>query len=124
MTFVFWKRQRSWTPDKYEYIFKCDYTDKNKGFVVLISVIIRIAFGIIAYIELGNSFLFPMQIYHTFPCPIYAIITNTVSLVGFYWNHKPLAGGRRLGEDRQKVELTQVFEKCDQIRDFDVCHGF
>ena len=55
-----------------------------------------------------------MQIYHKFSCPIYAIIPNTVSLVGFYWDHKPLAGGRRLGEGRGKVELAQVFEKCDK----------
>ena len=47
---------------------------------------------------------------------MYAIIPNTASLVGFYWNHKPLAGGRRLGEDMEKVELAQVFEKCDNDR--------
>ena len=56
-----------------------------------------------------------MQVYHKFPCLIYAIIPNTVSLVAFYWNHKPLAGGRRLGEYRGKVELAQSFEKCDEI---------
>ena len=74
---------------------------------MLIGQAIRTVFGIIAYIEQDNLSLSLMQIYHKFPCPIYAIIPNTLLLVGFYWNHKPLAGGRRLGE-------AQVFEKCDK----------
>ena len=30
------------------------------------------------------------------------------NVISFYWNHKPLAGGRRLGE-------AQVFEKCNNF---------
>ena len=44
-----------------------------------------------------------MQIYYKFPCAKHAIIPNAVSLIGFYWNHKPLACGRRLGEGREKL---------------------
>ena len=55
-----------------------------------------------------------MRIYHKFPCARYAVLPKAVSLVGFYWIHKPLAGERRLGEDREKVELAQVVEKCDK----------
>ena len=50
-----------------------------------------------------------MRNYHQFPCPIDAIAPNTVSLVGFYCDHKSLAGGQRLGEDREKVELGASF---------------
>ena len=81
--------------------------------VVLIGLPITTVFGIIAYIGQSNSSLFLIRIYHKFHCPIYAVVPNTVSLVGFYRNHKPLAGGRRLGEDRVKFELAQVSEKCD-----------
>ena len=80
---------------------------------MLIGLAIRAVFGIIAYIGQGNLSLFLTKIYHKFACPIVAIIPNTVSLVGFHWNQKPLAGGRRFGEDREKAELAQVFEKCD-----------
>ena len=54
-----------------------------------------------------------MQIHHEFPCPMCPVLPNEVSLMGFYWNHKPLAGEQRLGEDRKKVELAQLFGKCD-----------
>ena len=76
---------------------------------------IRAAFGIIACIGQSNLSLFLMQIHHEFPCPMNAILPSTVSLVGFYWDHKPLAGRRRVGEDKEKIELPQVFEKCDKF---------
>ena len=69
----------------------------------------RNVFGIIAHIRQGNSSLLLMQIYHKFTSPICLIIPNTVPLVGFYWNHKPLVGRRRLAEDRGKVELGASF---------------
>ena len=40
---------------------------------------------------------FDRAIHHKFLCSIYAIIPNTISLICFYWNYKPLAGDWRLG---------------------------
>ena len=106
----FWKKgQCSWVPNKYKCIFEGDWTEESNGFVVLIDLVIRNVFGIIAYIGQDNLSLFLMQIYHKFPCPIYVIIPITVSVVGFYWNHKALAGGRRVGENKEKVELGASF---------------
>ena len=76
---------------------------------MLIGLAIRTALGIIAYIGQSNSSFFLMQIHHKFPCSIYAILPNTVSLVGFYWHHKPLAGWQRSGEDKKKVEKGASF---------------
>ena len=73
--------------------------------------------GIIAFIGQVNSSLFLVQIHQKFACPMHATMPNTVSLMGFYWNHKPIAGGRSLGEDTEKVELAQFFEKCDELSD-------
>ena len=39
---------------------------------------------------------------------------KTVSLAGFDWDHKSLAGGRRLEEGDGKIESAQVFENCDE----------
>ena len=93
-------------------------------FVVLIGLAIKIVHGIIANIGHGNLSLCLLQIHHKFPCPICAIIPNTVSLVAFYWNHKPLAGEKRLAEDREKAELAQVFKKCDDIATLCINHSW
>ena len=83
------------------------------GIVALIGLAIRTCFGIISCIGWGKSLAFRMRNYHKVPCPVCAIMPNAVSLVGFHCDHKSFAGGRRLGEHMAKVELAQVFEKCD-----------
>ena len=85
-----------------------------RGNNTLIGPSITAAVGMTANIGQSNSSSFLLRVNHKFTCPISAIIPNTVSLVGFHWNNKPLAGGQSLEEDKEKVELTRGFEKCDE----------
>ena len=52
--------------------------------MILVGLAITIVVGRIAYVEQDNLSSFLMQIHHEYPCPMHAIIPNTVSLVGFY----------------------------------------
>ena len=40
----------------------------------------------------------------------YAIIPNTISFVGFYWNLQPLVGGRKLGAENCGKKKTATHE--------------